>query len=109
MPLVVLDLRSAEDSACWCVAVQALAEGKIVAFPTETVYGLAASALSEAAVRKLVTAKHRDPNRPLALAVRMPRMLSTSCRTSARWGNAWRAAAGLAPSRWWSTIIIPKA
>ncbi|HVU90062.1 MAG TPA: L-threonylcarbamoyladenylate synthase [Pirellulales bacterium] len=71
MPPVVLDLRSAEDSRDVVHrAVQALAEGKIVAFPTETVYGLAASALCESAVHKLITAKHRDPKRPLALAVR---------------------------------------
>ncbi len=71
MPPVVLDLRSADDSRDVVHrAVQALAEGKIVAFPTETVYGLAASALCESAVEKLINAKHRDPNRPLALAVR---------------------------------------
>ncbi len=35
-------------------AVQALAEGKIVAFPTETVYALAASGLSEEAVGRLL-------------------------------------------------------
>ncbi len=51
MPPVVIDLRQAED---WRdvvhQAVQALVEGKLVAFPTETVYGLAASALDERAV-----------------------------------------------------------
>ncbi len=45
MPPAVIDLRSAED---WRDvvhrAVQALAEGGVVALPTETVYGLAASA-----------------------------------------------------------------
>ncbi|HEY4313862.1 MAG TPA: L-threonylcarbamoyladenylate synthase [Pirellulales bacterium] len=71
MPPVVLDLRSADDTRDVVHrAVQALAEGRIVAFPTETVYGLAASALCESAVNKLVTAKNRDPGRPLALAVR---------------------------------------
>ena len=70
MPPVVLDLRSAEDTRDVIHrAVQALAEGKIVAFPTETVYGLAASALCEPAVERLIKAKSRG-NRPLALAVR---------------------------------------
>jgi protein-tyrosine phosphatase len=71
MPPVVLDLRSADDSRDVIHrAVQALAEGKIVAFPTETVYGLAASALCESAVERLIQSKHRQAGRPLALAVR---------------------------------------
>ena len=60
MPPVVIELRSAED---WRdvvhQAVQALAEGKLVAFPTETVYGIAASALDERGVRRLVELKGR--------------------------------------------------
>ena len=45
MPVVVIDLRHADDLRNVVhETVQALAEGKIVAFPTETVYGLAASA-----------------------------------------------------------------
>lgn len=50
----VIDLRSAEDTRDVIHrGVQALAEGKVVAFPTETVYLLAASALSEDAVARL--------------------------------------------------------
>ncbi len=46
MPPLVIDIRSAEDTRdCVHRAVQSLAEGKLVAFPTETVYALAASAL----------------------------------------------------------------
>ena len=55
MPVEVIDLRVAED---WRDvvhrAVQSLAEGKLVVFPTETVYGLAASALDESAVERLI-------------------------------------------------------
>lgn len=54
MPPVVIDIRSAEDSRDVVHrAVQALAEGKLVAFPTETVYSVAASALNESAVSRL--------------------------------------------------------
>jgi tRNA threonylcarbamoyl adenosine modification protein (Sua5/YciO/YrdC/YwlC family) len=54
MPPVVIDLRSAEDSRDVVHrAVQALAEGHLVALPTETVYCLAASALSQTAVERL--------------------------------------------------------
>jgi protein-tyrosine phosphatase len=51
-------------------AVQTLAEGKLVAFPTETVYGLAANALDEAAVQRLIQIKGRSPDETLALAIR---------------------------------------
>ena len=71
MPPVVIDLRSAED---WRDvvhrAVQALAEGGLVAFPTETVYGLAASALDEDAVGRLLAAKDRTAAKPLTLAIK---------------------------------------
>ena len=51
MPPVVIDLRNAEDRRDVVHrAVQALAEGGLVALPTETVYGLAANALDEDAV-----------------------------------------------------------
>jgi len=50
-------------------AVQALAEGRLVVFPTETVYGLAASALREDAVARLLEAKRRRPGQALALAL----------------------------------------
>ncbi|MGD9719597.1 MAG: L-threonylcarbamoyladenylate synthase [Pirellulales bacterium] len=71
MPPVVIDIRSADDSRDVVHrAVQALAEGKLVALPTETVYGLAASALNERAVKRLVNVKSRGPAKPLTLAIR---------------------------------------
>jgi protein-tyrosine phosphatase len=69
MPPVVIDIRSAEDSRDVVHrAVQALVEGKLVAFPTETVYCVAASALNEDAVRRLNAVKPDD--RPLELGVK---------------------------------------
>ncbi len=71
MPPAVIDLRSAED---WRDvvhrAVQALVEGGVVAFPTETVYGLAASALDEDAVGRLLASKDRTAVKPLTLAIK---------------------------------------
>jgi len=68
---LVIDIRSAEDSRDVVHrAVQALAEGKLVALPTETVYGLAASALDERAVERLSAAKQRPAGQPLTLAVK---------------------------------------
>ncbi len=67
----VIDFRHADDPRDVVHrAVQALAEGKLVAFPTETVYGLAASALSESAVARLSQLKERPDDQPLTLAVK---------------------------------------
>ncbi len=71
MPAIVIDLRSTDD---WRDvvhrAVQCLAEGGVVGFPTETVYGLAASALDEAAVARLQSLKRRAGAKPLTLAIK---------------------------------------
>jgi len=47
----------------------ALRRGELVALPTETVYGLAADALSARACRKIFTAKRRPANDPLIVHV----------------------------------------
>ena len=71
MPPVVIDVRGAEDRRDVVHrAVQALTEGRLVAFPTETVYGLAASALDARAVARLVQLKRRKSGHPLTLAIR---------------------------------------
>ena len=71
MPPLVIDVRSAEDSRDVVHrAVQALAEGKIVALPTETVYGLAVSALDEQALARLLVAKRRLAGKSLTLAIK---------------------------------------
>lgn len=71
MAPVVVDLKNAEDQRDVVHrAVQAMAEGKLLVFPTETVYGLAASALHERAVDRLIEIKGRQAGHPLALAVK---------------------------------------
>lgn len=50
-------------------AAQALREGKLVVFPTETVYGLGANALDAAAVEHIYTAKGRPADNPLIVHV----------------------------------------
>ncbi len=46
-------------------AADELARGRLVAFPTETVYGLGADAANPAAVRAIFAAKGRPPDHPL--------------------------------------------
>jgi protein-tyrosine phosphatase len=71
MPPVVIDIRNAEDSRDVVHrAVQALAEGQLVALPTETVYGLAASACRADAVDRLIRAKGRPTGQPFALGIK---------------------------------------
>lgn len=50
-------------------ALELLRAGELVAFPTDTVYGVGADATSEAAVEKLFVAKVRPASKPIALLV----------------------------------------
>ena len=50
-------------------AAQALKSGKLVAFPTETVYGLGADAESESAVARIYRAKGRPADHPLIVHI----------------------------------------
>ncbi|MFH1267716.1 MAG: L-threonylcarbamoyladenylate synthase, partial [Planctomycetota bacterium] len=71
MPPVVIDVRACEDRRDVVhQAVQAVAEGKLVVFPTETVYGVAARALDGEAVERLIEVKGREAGHPLTLAIR---------------------------------------
>jgi len=61
-------LDGAQDKAV-AQAAQVLAGGGLVAFPTETVYGLGADAANDAAVAGIFTAKGRPSNHPLIVHV----------------------------------------
>ena len=52
------------DEAVIAAGAQALAAGRLVAFPTETVYGLGADALDPAAVARVFAAKGRPADHP---------------------------------------------
>lgn len=66
----VLDLRTTDDPRDMIHAcVQTLVEGGVVGVPTDTVYGLAASALSETAVTRLYEIKRREAKVPIAISV----------------------------------------
>jgi protein-tyrosine phosphatase len=69
----VIDWRTATDPhEVGRLALQSLKAGKIVAFPTETVYGLAASATIPEAVERLCHTKGRPNDKPLTVAVPDP-------------------------------------
>ncbi len=57
------------DSAAIQQAAQTLAAGELLGLPTETVYGLAADASSDAAVAKIFAAKGRPSDHPLIVHI----------------------------------------
>ncbi len=79
--------------------------GKLVAFPTETVYGLGANALDAAAVARIFEAKGRPRTSPLIVhvdSVEMARGLASE----------WPASAEMLARRFWPgplTLVVPKA
>ena len=56
-------------------AVEALKRGHVIVFPTETLYGLGADALDEAAVEKVFQLKGRDKSNPIPVLVANQEML----------------------------------
>ena len=56
-------------------AVEALKRGHVIVFPTETLYGLGADALNEAAVEKVFQLKGRDSGNPIPVLVANQGML----------------------------------
>src|ERR1700693_49864 len=79
--------------------------GELVAFPTETVYGLGANALDPAAVAKIYQLKGRPETSPLivhASSIEMARALVTE----------WPAEAQALAQKYWPgalTLVLPKA
>jgi L-threonylcarbamoyladenylate synthase len=86
-------------------AVEALREGEVVAFPTETVYGLGADASNSDAVRRIFELKGRPATHPLIVHIDQPRALD-------RWALEVPAAAQALADRFWPgplTLILRRA
>jgi L-threonylcarbamoyladenylate synthase len=66
------DSTPLHSSAVINEAVQTLRDGGLVAFPTETVYGLGADAKNPEAIKKIFTAKGRPSNHPLIVHLAAP-------------------------------------
>lgn len=84
-------------------AAQALRQGGLVAFPTETVYGLGADAESDAAVAAVYAAKGRPARNPLIVHVADRDM---ACRY-----GAFSASAQALAERFWPgplTLVVPR-
>jgi len=86
-------------------AVQALRDGELVAFPTETVYGLGAHAAYPAALRRVFELKGRPTTHPLIVHIDNPRYLT-------RWAREVPEAAQKLSERFWPgplTLVLPRA
>jgi L-threonylcarbamoyladenylate synthase len=69
--VIAVDPQSPQPEAI-AQAAQIVRSGGLVAFPTETVYGLGANALDKSALAKIFQAKGRPPNNPLIVHVARP-------------------------------------
>lgn len=85
------------------LAAEMIKKGELVAFPTETVYGLGADGLNVEACRKIFAAKGRPNDKPLSLHVASLEMVERVAKISAR---AEKLFATFCPGA--LTIILPK-
>src|SRR5437016_6446122 len=103
MRLVRIDPAN-PDPAIIIAAADLLNRGRLVAFPTETVYGLGANALDAAAVERIYVAKGRPAYNPLIVHVSEPRQALDVVRV-------WNDAAERLATAFWPgplTVVLPK-
>lgn len=92
------------DPAVLARAAELLRAGQLVAFPTETVYGLGANALDPAAVARIYEAKGRPSYNPLIVHV-------ANAEAARQLVTHWPAEAERLAQRWWPgplTLVLPK-
>jgi len=95
---------SGNDPAALQRAAAELAAGELVAFPTETVYGLGARADDDAAVAKIFAAKGRPADHPLIVHVR-------DVAGAQAFAREWPATAQKLAAAFWPgplTVIVPR-
>jgi L-threonylcarbamoyladenylate synthase len=88
MPAVRISQREIQ------IAVEALRAGELVAFPTETVYGLGGNANNPQAVKKIFDVKGRPASHPVIVHIDHPRYLQ-------RWVSEMPASAELLAKAFW--------
>ena len=86
------------------LAAELLRGGRLVAFPTETVYGLGANALDASAVARVFEVKGRPPSSPVIVHVSNREMIE-------RVALSWPGKARVLAERFWSgplTLVVSK-
>src|SRR5438067_5257146 len=93
------------SAAAIAEAARLLSAGKLVAFPTETVYGLGADAANEDAVREIFAAKGRPADHPVIVHI-------ADARELPGWVGAVPNGAALLAQAFWPgplTLVLPRA
>src|SRR4051794_16853539 len=105
MSTPVLDVSSPLGRASALArAASVLRAGGLVAFPTETVYGLGADALNAGAVTKIFAAKGRPANNPLIVHI-------AQTNDVRRLASAWPEEAARLAERFWPgplTLVLSR-
>ncbi len=99
-----MPLLDAADPSSVTAAAQALAAGELLAFPTETVYGLGARADDDRAVQRIYTAKGRPAAHPLIVH-------AADAEQAQRFARAWPPAAQALARAFWPgplTLIVQR-
>jgi L-threonylcarbamoyladenylate synthase len=102
---MITTVLGGDDPAAIARAAQVLQDGGLVAFPTETVYGLGADALASEAVAKIFAAKGRPADNPLIVHVADVDAARTLVRS-------FPPLAEQAAAAWWPgplTLVLPRA
>lgn len=105
VPRVLTVDRERPSPAAIAEAAEVLARGGLVAFPTETVYGLGARGLHPEEVARIFAAKGRPKAHPLILHVEGPEMAATLA-------SAWSPRADRLARAFWPgplTLVVPRA
>ena len=100
METKVLSAQSPETAK---LAAELIKKGELVALPTETVYGLGANGLDEAAVAKIFIAKGRPQDNPLILHVADASQMEALCHSIPQ--SAYRLAEAFWPGP--LTMVLP--
>ncbi|MBT9259109.1 MAG: threonylcarbamoyl-AMP synthase [Clostridiales bacterium] len=98
-------IRRADEEGALSEAAALLKQGGLVAFPTETVYGLGAVARMEEAVARLYRVKGRPPTNPVIVHV-------ASAEEARRWVRHWTPAAQVLAEAFWPgplTLVLEAA
>jgi L-threonylcarbamoyladenylate synthase len=99
-----MPLLSGHHPQALAKAAQLLADGGLLAFPTETVYGLGARADDDAAAAQIFAAKGRPADHPLIVHV-------TDASAAQAFAATWPPAAQVLAQHFWPgplTLIVPR-
>ncbi len=103
MKTIKIDVLDKSDFPKLAQAGEMLRQGRLVAFPTETVYGLGGNALDPDASRKIYAAKGRPSDNPLIVHISSPDEAEKYCITSPMY---YKLAERYMPGP--LTVILPK-